>query len=77
MEMTNEDVDSQADLLLKRLAGADCIRRVKPGGLVVRVEYSYGSRLECDDAHMALDRLVEWCDTGGSRPWAVVAVHAG
>ena len=56
-DLTNEDLDSQTELFLKRLAGADAIRRAKTGGLIVRVEYAYGSRDECDDGHMA---LIDW-----------------
>ena len=60
-ELTNEDLDSQSDLFLKRLAGADCIRRAKPGGLVVRVEYAL---VAATNVMMAI-----WRSLIGGRVW--------
>lgn len=39
------------DLFLKRLAFRDCQRRVRPGGLIIRVDYAAANRDDCVPAY--------------------------
>ena len=42
---------SREDIFLKRLAFRDCQRRVKPGGIILRVDYAAASRDDCDETY--------------------------